>query len=191
LLYTVYRYWFQYEFIEASHHLDVRLGTINTAILLTSSLTMVLAVHAAQTNQRRSLVLFLLLTVLLGSAFLGVKAFEYHHKFEERLVPGPHFVAPAVEEMNEELPSAERETTRTTPEFGRRMELFFSLYFGMTGLHALHMVIGIALLLILALRAWRGAFSAAYYTPIEMTGLYWHFVDIVWVFLFPLLYLVR
>ncbi len=190
LLYTTYRYWYPAEFIAASHHLDVWLGTFNTAILLSSSLTMVLAVHAAQTNWRRGQVMFLVLTVLLGSVFLGVKAYEYHHKFEERLVPGANFQVPHEASRTEES-EASGAGHPTTGHAGRNMELFFSLYFAMTGLHAIHMVIGIVILLILTVAAARGVFSGDYYTPIEMSGLYWHFVDIVWVFLFPLLYLIR
>jgi len=168
--YLVYRSSYPLAWMAASHELDVVLGGVNTAVLIASSLTMVLAVHAAQTGRRRALVLFLLLTVLLGSAFLGVKVVEYHHKFVEHHVPGPSFAFPG--------------------PHGREAQLFFSLYFAMTGMHALHMVIGIVLLLNLVRQARAGRFTADYYTPVDMTGLYWHFVDIVWVFLFPLLYLV-
>ncbi|HTM50542.1 MAG TPA: cytochrome c oxidase subunit 3 family protein [Bryobacteraceae bacterium] len=167
--YVVYRTIHPAAFVAASHELDITMGAINTAVLICSSLTMVLAVSAAQMGQRKSLVGFLVLTILLGSVFLGIKAVEYHEKFVHHHVPGAsfHFDGP-------DPASA---------------QLFFSLYFAMTGLHALHMVIGIVLLAILAVRAQRGFFTPEYYTPIDMTGLYWHFVDIVWIFLFPLLYL--
>jgi len=167
--YIVYRSLHPAAFVAASHELDITMGAINTAVLICSSLTMVLAVSAAQMGQRKSTVAFLILTILLGTVFLGIKAVEYHEKFVHHHVPGAsfHFDGP-------DPASA---------------QLFFSLYFAMTGLHALHMVIGIALLAILAVRAQRGFFTADYYTPIDMTGLYWHFVDIVWIFLFPLLYL--
>jgi cytochrome c oxidase subunit 3 len=168
-LYVVYRSSFPTAFGLASNHLDLQLGTINTVVLIASSLTMALAVHAAQTGKRGGLVLFLLLTIALGSVFLGIKAVEYGHKFHEHLVPGPHFSFPGPEAPN--------------------AQLFFSLYFAMTGLHALHMVIGIAILAVLIWMARRGRFGASYYTPVELTGLYWHFVDIIWIFLFPLLYL--
>jgi cytochrome c oxidase subunit III len=189
-VYAVYRYWYAAAFVAGSHHLDVRLGTINTAILLSSSVTMALAVRAAQTTQRGGLVRNLLLTVLLGGAFLGIKGYEYYHKYHERLVPGANFRAPAREQ------GAANEIDIPSRVGGREaasgpIELFFSLYFVMTGLHAVHMVIGVAILLVLMVAASRGVFSANYFTPVEMTGLYWHFVDIVWVFLFPLLYLVR
>jgi len=167
--YVVYRHKFPQAFMLGSHSLDITLGGFNTAVLICSSLTMALAVNAAQLGARRLLVTFLILTIALGSVFLGIKAVEYHEKFVNHHVPGPsfHFAGPE----------------------GRNAELFFSLYFGMTGLHALHMVVGIALLAILAVRARRGDFGSDYFTPIDMTGLYWHFVDIVWIFLFPLLYL--
>lgn len=167
--YTVYRAAYPDAFAEASHHLDLLLGSINTAVLISSSLSMALAVHAAQSGQRRVLVGFLLLTMLLGLAFLGIKGVEYAHKFTEHLFPGNRFVY--------EGPNA------------GQVQLFFSFYIGMTGMHALHMIIGIGLLSVLALRAWQGCFSPVYYAPVEIVGLYWHFVDIVWIFLFPLLYL--
>jgi cytochrome c oxidase subunit 3 len=167
--YTVYRSAYPEAFAEASHHLDIWLGSINTAVLIGSSLSMALAVHSAQTNERRGLTRFLLLTILLGVVFLGIKGTEYLHKFEEDLIPGANFVYPG--------PHA------------HQVQLFFSFYFGMTGLHAFHMIAGIGLLVMLVWQAGRGRFSADYYAPVELIGLYWHFVDIVWIFLFPLLYL--
>jgi cytochrome c oxidase subunit 3 len=175
----------------------VLLGTINTAVLLTSSLTMVLSVHAAQTGRRGALIANLLFTLLLGAAFLGIKGYEYHHKFEERLVPGANFSfenvlhgthASAAEKQQHGNQNKIDPGSSLNP---RHAELFFSFYFAMTGLHALHMIIGIGVILVLLVAAFRGTFDGGYFTPIEMTGLYWHFVDIVWVFLFPLLYLVR
>ena len=130
-----------------------------------------MAVHAAQIGRKQQLVIFLILTLLLGGTFLGIKAVEYHHKFVEHHVPGPafHFEGPE----------------------GRHAQIFFSLYFAMTGMHALHMVVGLGLLAWLLVLALRGRFSPAYNTPVEIVGLYWHFVDIVWIFLFPLLYLIE
>ena len=168
--YAVYRALYPQAFAAASHHLDVRLGTINTLVLIASSLTMAMAVHGAQTGRRRSLIVFLVLTMILGGGFLGVKTIEYGHKWHEHLVPGPWF-------------------DLDTPEPGH-VQLFFSFYFVMTGMHALHMVVGIVMMVVLAVRSLRGRYGAAYYTPVELGGLYWHFVDIVWIFLFPLLYLV-
>jgi cytochrome c oxidase subunit 3 len=170
LTYTVYRFTYPAAFTAGSHHLDVTLGVINTAVLIGSSLTMALAVHGAQLGRRHVQVFFLLFTILLGSVFLGIKTVEYAHKFHEHLVPGPTFLFEGAE--------------------ARHAQIFFSLYFVMTGLHALHMIIGIAILAVLAWQAWRGAYGPRYYSPVELTGLYWHFVDIVWIFLFPLLYLI-
>jgi len=167
--YIVYRTFYPTAFAAASHELDITMGAINTAVLICSSLTMVLAVSAAQMGQRKSTVAFLILTIALGAVFLGIKAVEYHEKFVHHHVPGPSFHFDGPDPAN--------------------AQLFFSIYFAMTGVHALHMVIGIVLLAILAVRAQRGIFTTEYYTPIDMTGLYWHFVDIVWIFLFPLLYL--
>jgi cytochrome c oxidase subunit 3 len=191
--YTQYRFWYPLEFAAGSHRLDIWLGTINTFVLLTSSLTMALAVRAAQTDDRPGSMRFLTFTIVLGSAFLGIKAYEYHHKYEEHLFPGSSFSFSAGHTS-----SGERDSQNAAPAAEARegfqpesVELFFSFYFAMTGLHAVHMVIGIAILAVLLAAARRGAFSATYFTPVEMTGLYWHFVDIVWVFLFPLLYLIR
>jgi cytochrome c oxidase subunit 3 len=139
-------------------------------VLITSSLTMALAVHAAQLGHRRTLMLFLIATMALGGVFLGIKAVEYYHKFVEHHVPGPSF-------------QFER-------EYFRHAQIFFSLYFIMTGLHALHMVVGFGIMLVMLWWAWKGTITAEYYSPIEISGLYWHFVDIVWIFLFPLLYLI-
>jgi cytochrome c oxidase subunit III len=169
--YLVYRLSFPEAFVEASHHTDTLRGTLNTAVLLTSSLTMALAVHAAQVGRRRRLVACLLITLALALAFLGVKATEYYAEYTAHRVPWLDF--------------------RDEGPLARQVQLFFVLYFFMTGLHALHVTIGAVVLGIMARLAWRGTFAAERWTPIEMTGLYWHFVDLVWVFLFPLLYLIR
>lgn len=168
--YVAYRAAYPEAFGHASDHLELMWGTMNTAVLIASSLTMALAVHASQLGRRRALITFLLLTMLLGSVFLGIKGIEYAHKFEHGLVPGPAF-------------------TYSGPD-AHQAELFFSLYFAMTGLHALHMIIGLGVLSVLVLQARKGRFGTRYHTPIEIAGLYWHFVDIIWIFLFPLLYLI-
>jgi len=170
LVYSVYRSWYTEAFAAASRELDLTLGATNTAVLIASSLTMALAVHAAQLGQRRTLMLFLLATMALGSVFLGIKGFEYYQKFVEHHVPGPSF-------------QFER-------EYARQAQIFFSLYFMMTGLHALHMIVGFGIMTVMLVLAWKGRITAEYYSPIEISGLYWHFVDIVWIFLFPLLYLI-
>ena len=170
--YAIYRSLYSEAFAEASRLLDYKLGAINTAVLICSSLTMVLAVRAAQLGHRKPLIIFLVLTIVLGSVFLGNKVVEYTHKFEHHLVPGPTF--------GPEPPLAHPQ----------QAQLFFGFYFAMTGLHALHMIIGIGILTVLVVLAWRGRFSSEYFSPVDITGLYWHFVDVVWIFLFPLLYLI-
>ena len=169
MAYIVYRVQFPEAWAEGSNHLDVVLGALNTGVLICSSLTMALAVRSAQVSSRSGQIVNLVLTILLGSVFLIVKYFEYADKFEHHLVPGPHF------DMT--LPHANQQ------------QLFFSIYFMLTGVHAAHMVVGIGLMSVILVMALRGRFSASYYTPVEVSGLYWHFVDIVWIFLFPLLYL--
>jgi cytochrome c oxidase subunit 3 len=188
--YAVYRGYYGEAFAAASRELDVGLGTINTGVLLASSLTMALAVHAGQTSARQSLVRFLAGTLLLGGVFLGIKAYEYKHKFDEHLFPGTSFLFPPDHEGPTESEQAPVNEVQGHVD-SDHAEIFFSLYFAMTGLHALHMIVGAGLLLWLILGARHGRFSSEYYTPVEMVGLYWHFVDIVWVFLFPLLYLIR
>jgi cytochrome c oxidase subunit 3 len=170
MAYTLYRIWYPAAWSEGSLELDILLGGINTAVLIGSSLTMAFAVRSAQTGGRRSTVTWLLLTMALGLTFLVIKFFEYKHKYELNHIPGANFTFPG--------PNADQ------------VEIFISLYFALTGLHALHMVIGFGILSVVTWMAWKGRFSSAWYTPVEMSGLYWHFVDIVWIFLFPLLYLV-
>jgi cytochrome c oxidase subunit 3 len=169
MAYIVYRIAYPEAWVLGSHHLNVPLGAANTMVLICSSLTMVLAVRSAQTSSRSGQIRNIILTILLGSVFLTIKYFEYAEKFEHHLVPGPHF------DMT--LPDAPQQ------------QLFFSLYFMLTGVHAAHMIVGIGIMLTMLVMAIRGRFSADYYTPVEVSGLYWHFVDIVWIFLFPLLYL--
>ncbi|HVN03052.1 MAG TPA: cytochrome c oxidase subunit 3 family protein [Bryobacteraceae bacterium] len=171
LAYTVYRAAFSQVFSVASNTLNVVIGAVNTSVLICSSFTMVLAVHAAQIGSRKLLILFLILTMLLGGVFLGVKAYEWNQKFEEHHVPGPTFHLDGTTQQGQ-------------------AQLFFSLYFAMTGVHALHMVVGVGILLTLLIQAFAGRYTAEYNTPIDIAGLYWHFVDIVWIFLFPLLYLI-
>jgi cytochrome c oxidase subunit 3 len=170
LVYAVYRAWYPEAFAESSKELLVWAGTLNTAVLITSSLTMALAVHAAQAGDRRTLVLMLLVTMALGCVFLGVKAFEYWTEIREHHVPSADFQFAADQLLH--------------------AQIFFSLYFIMTGLHAIHMIIGLGVMAVMVWLSWRGRITREYANPIEITGLYWHFVDIVWIFLFPLLYLI-
>jgi cytochrome c oxidase subunit 3 len=175
--YLVYRREYAAAFAAGSHHLDVKLGAFNTAVLIASSLTMALAVRAAQLGKKKPLIGFLIGTILLGSVFLGVKTVEYSHKWHEHHVPGPHF-------------AFESTGVHGEPIDPHNAQIFFSLYFAMTGLHALHMIVGIAILLWLIFHASRNRFTPDNYNYVEGTGLYWHFVDIIWIFLFPLLYLI-
>ena len=170
LTYSVYRGWYPEDFAAASHELIVWAGTLNTVVLITSSLTMVLAVHAAESGHRRALILLLLATMTLGCVFLGVKAFEYRTEYLEHHIPGWGFEFKADHFLH--------------------AQIFFSLYFVMTGLHALHMIIGLGVMAVMVWLSWRGTITPAYSNPIEISGLYWHFVDIIWIFLFPLLYLI-
>jgi cytochrome c oxidase subunit 3 len=172
--YTIYRMWYPTVFAVASTSLNAPIGAANTCILLFSSFTMVMAVRAGQLGQQKMIVLFLILTLIFGFAFLGVKAVEWKEKFDEHHIPGQ------AEFHLEGLPQSDQ----------GHAQLFFSLYFAMTGLHAMHMVVGAGILLFLILEARKGVYSAKYYTPVDVAGLYWHFVDIIWIFLFPLLYLI-
>ena len=179
--YLIYRYLYFDSFAAASSTIDVKWGAINTAVLICSSLTMAMAVHSAALGKRKALVAFLVLTIILGSMFLGIKAKEYYDKFEENHVPGPNYHFIVEPEMTQHFHAIDQAKT----------EIFFSLYFIMTGLHATHMVVGFGLLVWLIIASMKGKFSPGYYSPVEMVGLYWHFVDIVWLFLFPLLYLIN
>jgi len=168
--YMIYRVAYPATFAAASQHMNFPAGTINTVVLICSSLFVVFAVHATQTGNRKLTVFYLLAAVLLGLAFLGIKAVEYHQHWVEHTVPGPNFVF--------EGPDP------------RAAQLFFALYFAMTGFHALHMIVGVGLVSFIAYFAWKGHYTPAYHNPVENVGLYWHFVDIIWIFLYPLLYLI-
>jgi cytochrome c oxidase subunit 3 len=176
LAYTLYRNAYPDAFAAASRLENWLVGAINTGVLLVSSLTMALAVHAAQMGNRKWIVRWLLLTCVFGTAFLGVKVYEYNHLFHEHLFPRADTFDPG----NKHFP----------PNLRGPAQIFYTLYFCLTGLHAVHMIIGIGVILYVAVMAQRGRFSPEYHNPVEMTGLYWHFVDIVWIFLYPLLYLV-
>ncbi len=172
LAYSIYRAKYPEIFAVASTSLNVYIGAANTVVLLCSSFTMVMAVRASQLGKRGGIVFWLIWTLILGMTFLGVKAYEWNEKFEMHHVPGM---------ANFHLNGVGMQGPAS---------IFFSLYFAMTGLHAMHMVVGVGLLLTLVFQARRGKFTADYMTPVDLSGLYWHFVDIVWIFLFPLLYLI-
>jgi cytochrome c oxidase subunit 3 len=178
--YLIYRLMYFPAFGAASQTLDIKLGAFNTVVLIVSSVTVVFAVRAAHDGNRKQLVAYMVLTILLGLTFLGVKAIEYKEKFEKHHVPGPTFAFDKPFDDN----------GKEIPVDPHNAQLFFALYFAMTGMHAIHMIIGCGLFTVLTILSWKGRYTAQYYTPIENAGLYWHLVDIIWIFLFPLLYLI-
>ena len=169
-------------FAAASYTLDIQLGAINTAVLIGSSLTVVLAVWAAEHGKQKQLILWLAATIVLGCAFLGIKYVEYSHKYHDGKFPGPEFV------FEDKRPP--EKVHGDHPPDPDKVRMFFHLYFGMTGLHALHMIIGIGVFVVLLVNTIRGKYTAQWHDPIPIAGLYWHFVDLVWIYLFPLLYLI-
>lgn len=169
--YTSYRLAYYEGFHEASRHLYMTLGSINTAVLLTSSYAVARAVGAARAGRSRAIVSWLLAAVGLGILFVCIKGTEYYLEYTDHLVPWIDF--------------------RFEGEHARQAQLFFVFYFCMTGLHAVHMLVGMSVLLVMAFLAWRGRFSSRYHNPVEVSGLYWHFVDVVWVFLYPCFYLLN
>jgi cytochrome c oxidase subunit III len=225
--YLIYRISYYPAFVAGSTSISVAWGFANTLVLLGSSFTMAMAVYTAQKGVRKQQMVWLLLTMILGAAFLGVKAKEYYDKYDECHIPG-HIIGkgfnawggcetnnPKLGNIAEEIQQKARDDNEdiakeakakgldpakvkyvpvpsevSAEQTAKQTEIFFSFYFAMTGLHAFHMVIGLGLLTWLLIRAKNGQFSGEYYTPMELGGLYWHFVDIVWIFLFPLLYLI-
>jgi cytochrome c oxidase subunit III len=184
--YLIYRNWYYPAFVAGSHQLSIVLGATNTVVLIFSSFTMAMGVYSAEMRRRKALIGWLLATIVLGVAFLGIKTVEYKEKWEKHHVPGLHFSVNDFTHVNPEYPQ-----DKPLPlDMAEKTQVYFSLYFAMTGMHALHMIIGITLLVILVVRAWGGAYTGGHMTTIENFGLYWHFVDIVWIFLFPLLYLI-
>jgi cytochrome c oxidase subunit III len=202
--YLIYRIKYYDAFVAGSTSISVNWGFANTLVLIGSSFTMAMAVWSSQTGRRKGQVWFLIGTMALGTVFLLIKAKEYYDKYDECHIPG-HIIGkgfnatggPGCQRGNiarEVIERAEKNHKEIPPaaaqQIANQSEIFFSFYFAMTGLHALHMVIGLGLLTWLLLRAKRGEFGPDYYTPVELGGLYWHFVDIVWIYLFPLLYLI-
>jgi cytochrome c oxidase subunit III len=169
--YTVYRNLYPEAFASTSRFMNLTLGATNTAVLICSSLTMALAVRSARLGAKKKLIFFLVSTLILGIVFLSIKYVEYHEKWVDHHIPGPGF-------------------HYDLPQYYHQAQILFFLYFAMTGMHALHMIVGAGLLTTLIVMASRNRFSAEWNTPVDMIGLYWHFVDIVWIFLFPLLYLI-
>ena len=201
LTYTINRHEFFTAFGIGSNTLDIKLGGFNTVVLILSSLTMAMAVWSAQTGRKKLVTGFLIATLGLGSVFLGVKVIEYKQRFDHHLILGHSFDVwyrvqhPTAADDPKELAIEKEELEKATapnndPDVQSHAQLYFSLYFGMTGLHALHMIVGAGLLIWLIKVSFSGRFTPQYNTPVEIVGLYWHFVDIVWIYLFPLLYLI-
>jgi cytochrome c oxidase subunit 3 len=168
--YTLYRFLFSSAFAAASRLMDTSIGAANTLVLITSSLTVALGIHYVRQGRSRLAALMIAVTVTFGATFMVIKGFEYAHHFSEGQFPGRYYAYPGLT--------------------GRGVAMFFTLYFIMTGLHGLHVLVGMGVLTFVGVRTWRGAYSGAYYTPVELGGLYWHLVDLIWIFLFPLLYLI-
>jgi cytochrome c oxidase subunit 3 len=174
LAYVVYRANYPAAFSAGSEHMNFWAGTINTVVLLCSSLTVALAVWSAETDRRQHVGYYLLATIALGLVFVGIKMFEWYEHYAHGLLPYWNF-------------QPEHFSHSVLPQ----VELFFSLYFAMTGLHALHMLIGVGVFAVLTVLAFQERIGADWYSPAEVGGLYWHFVDIVWIFLYPLFYLIH
>jgi cytochrome c oxidase subunit 3 len=207
--YTVYRSTHASAFGEACQKLSAVIGATNTAVLLTSSLTMALAVHAARLGRRQGVQLYLALTLVLGSTFLVIKAYEWYSEYQEALVPRIRF--DPKEWLKEGEERARTELAKSDPGWSKlpetdrlrlirayadrfvgSVQMFFVFYFIITGLHALHMIVGLGVLVTLLILAARGRFGDPHdFIPVDVAGLYWHFVDIVWIFVFPILYLLR
>jgi len=201
LAYAINRHTYFPAFAMGSNTLSLFLGGFNTVVLLASSFTMAMSVWSAQVGRKQLIPIFLALTILLGFIFFGVKYIEYAQKFHHHLVPGRTFdITYCVNHPSkcEDLSASELEVEReelaraqaADPDLNSHAQLYYSAYFGMTGLHALHMVIGAGLLFWLLKESFGGRFTAEYNNPVDIIGLYWHFVDIVWIYLFPLLYLI-
>jgi cytochrome c oxidase subunit 3 len=174
--YTVYRMWHPEAFTAASATLDWVMGGVNTLVLLASSFTVALSIHFAQKDDQMKAFWNLIATLALAGVFMVIKYFEWTAKFEHGVFPAGSF----------DPHGSGYEQLAAIPYTGQ----FFSIYYVMTGIHGFHVLIGIGIIGWIAWRTLRGHFSSEYYTPIEITGLYWHLVDIIWIFLFPLLYLV-
>ena len=199
--YLIYRRIYFPEFAVASRSISLFWGTLNTAVLICSSLTVAMAVRAAQLGKRQLQVKLLLATLFFGIVFLGVKAKEWTDKYKEHHIPTfSEYNAISGEgnliEGHEELLGLDKlkndpvKYQQRKAEIQQRTKIFFSLYFALTGMHAIHMIVGVGIFAVITFMAWKGRFTPEYHTPLEIAGLYWHFVDIVWIYLFPLLYLI-
>jgi cytochrome c oxidase subunit 3 len=188
--YMIYRNWYYPAFVSGSHQLNVVWGTLNTLVLILSSFTMAMGVWCAETRRKGGLVLCLTLTLILGLGFLGIKTIEYSEKIEKHHVPGAHYsITSFIDPDSDEAAKAAGDKPLSL-DMARHTEVYFSLYFMMTGMHAAHMIIGIGILVFMIFRARAGAYTSGHVTFVENFGLYWHFVDIIWIYLFALLYLI-
>lgn len=188
--YTVYRILYPHAWAAGASTQNLLLGTVNTIVLIGSSVTIVMAVHAARHNHRADVFKWFLITMLLGGVFLGVKVIEYKAKYDHHMIPGLRWDdAHALDYINHHHPVRD-EGGEHSAGLPKGIQIYYSLYFAMTGMHALHMIIGFGIAIWILVKHALGRFNAEYYPHIEYFGLYWHFVDIVWIFLFPLLYLV-
>ncbi len=201
--YLIYRRAYFSEFAASSKSLDLKIGTLNTVVLICSSLTVAMSVRAAQLGKRKLQVQLLLATIFFGLVFLGVKGIEWTDKYEEHHIPGMDFNALSGKKGdlrtfpgNQQLLGLDQvqndpvKLRARQAEIQRHSQVFFSLYFALTGMHAIHMIVGVGIFSVITWMAWKGRFTPEYHTPLEIAGLYWHFVDIVWIYLFPLLYLI-
>jgi cytochrome c oxidase subunit III len=188
--YLILRNWYYPAFVAGSHQLNIGWGTANTAVLITSSFTMAMGVWNAEMKRKGGLLLCLWLTFFLGLVFLGIKTIEYHEKWEKYHIPGIRYSVKSFVNPASDPDIAQYGDKPLAPEMAAKTELYFFLYFAMTGMHALHMIIGIAILGFMIYRAKNDAYTTGHVTFVENFGLYWHFVDIIWIFLFPLLYLI-
>ena len=189
--YLIMRNWYYQPFVVASHQLSIFWGTANTAVLIASSFTMAMGVWSAETRRRKSLLISLGLTLVFGLTFLGIKGIEWHEKWEKHHIPGEHYsVQSFVNPQSDPEVYKEYHDAPLPPDAAQKTEEYFFLYFAMTGMHALHMVIGIGILVFMIFRAKAGAYTTGHVTFVENFGLYWHFVDIIWIYLFALLYLI-
>jgi cytochrome c oxidase subunit 3 len=188
--YLIYRNWYYPAFVAGSHQLDIFWGSLNTLLLICSSFTMAMGVWCAETRKSKGLIWSLIGTLILGIGFLGIKTIEYHEKWEKHHIPGNTFSVQSFTHPETDE-AAKKAGDKPLPlDMARKTEVYFSLYFAMTGMHALHMIIGIVLLCGMLFKATRGGYMNGHIAFVENFGLYWHFVDIVWIFLFPLLYLI-
>jgi cytochrome c oxidase subunit 3 len=198
--YLIYRRWYYAEFAAASSSINLVWGTINTAVLICSSLTVAQGIRAAQLGNPKRQVKLLLATLFFGLIFLGIKGKEWRDKYVEHHIPTFDYNAISGEgditKGHEKLLGLDKvandpqKLRERRAEINQRSKIFFSLYFALTGMHALHMVIGVGIFIVITWMAHKGRFTPEYHTPLEISGLYWHFVDIVWIYLFPLLYLI-